>query len=517
MVLREKPIHPEGEALMLAEKPLSKAIKVETFAGKVHVEWDSTAAVTPIGQLAFFIEFLKLGNRFKPWIEGCPLHYTSPNAPKKVDVLGSLFLAILSGHNRYAHMTALRGDTVNTQLLGMNKVVSDDSAIRALKRMDETRAIGWLNEHLDSSYAPLLTHPWILDVDVTVKPLYGHQEGATLGYNPHKPGRPSHTYHTYMMANTRLILDVNVQAGDKTHSSHSMPGLIELLNRLPADSKPTFIRGDCDWGNEPVMNQLEAINQDYLFKVKRTERVKELISKVHGQGSWTRFNEGWELKESTLQLYGWTHSRRVIIMRRKVKKNSTLLGLEHKKQGQQELTFIDGPEDMRLYEYSVLVTNLDAGLVTLMQHYRDRADCENNFDETKNQWGWGGYVTNKLQTSQIMARSVALIYNWWNLFVRLAIPEKHHEAITSRPLMLSSIGRYTESGRQRHMVITTTHGDTKKISDAYQRINTFFSELKATATQLTSDECWRQIVIKSMEFFIGNQVPDSKNLLLHPT
>src|SRR3954467_3794321 len=45
----------------------------------------------------------------------------------------------------------------------------------------------WLRRHLDET--PLLGVPWILDVDATVKPLFGHQEGA--GYNPHKPGRPS--------------------------------------------------------------------------------------------------------------------------------------------------------------------------------------------------------------------------------------------------------------------------------------------------------------------------------------
>jgi hypothetical protein len=28
-----------------------------------------------------------------------------------------------------------------------------------------------------------------------VKPLYGHQEDAQVGYNPQKPGRPSHVYH----------------------------------------------------------------------------------------------------------------------------------------------------------------------------------------------------------------------------------------------------------------------------------------------------------------------------------
>jgi hypothetical protein len=31
--------------------------------------------------------------------------------------------------------------------------------------------------------------------------------------------------------------------------------------------------------------------------------------------------------------------------------------------------------------------------------YRDRADCENSFDELKNQWGWGGFTTRDLKRS----------------------------------------------------------------------------------------------------------------------
>ena len=49
----------------------------------------------------------------------------------------------------------------------MTKVVSDDSARRALKRMDETSSICWLQKHLYSSYEPLLQTPWILDTDTT--------------------------------------------------------------------------------------------------------------------------------------------------------------------------------------------------------------------------------------------------------------------------------------------------------------------------------------------------------------
>jgi len=64
MVLPPEVVHPAGEMEIPPKQALSTAIEVETYAGKIHVEWDPTAAVTPIGQLAFFIEFLKLGHRF---------------------------------------------------------------------------------------------------------------------------------------------------------------------------------------------------------------------------------------------------------------------------------------------------------------------------------------------------------------------------------------------------------------------------------------------------------------------
>ena len=56
----------------------------------------------------------------------------------------------------------------------------------------------------------------------------------------------------------------------------------------------------------------------------------------------------------------------------------------------------------------------------------------------KNQWGWTGFTTHDHQRSQVLARIVALIYNWWSLFTRLAIPNRHTEATTSRPLLLHS-------------------------------------------------------------------------------
>ena len=105
-------------------------------------------------------------------------------------------LGLLAGHRRYAHITALRGDAVAAQALGMNKVVSEDALRRALERIDEPASAAWMRPALMHSVREALSKPWVLDIDASVKPLYGRQEGAELGYNPSKPGRPSHVLHT---------------------------------------------------------------------------------------------------------------------------------------------------------------------------------------------------------------------------------------------------------------------------------------------------------------------------------
>jgi hypothetical protein len=61
------------------------------------------------------------------------------------------------------------------------------------------------------------------------------------------------------------------------------------------------------------------------------------------------------------------------------------------------------------------VTDVKYELAAIGQLYRDRCDCRacqvSGFDELKNQWVWGGFTMHR---SQLTARAVALIYNWWS-------------------------------------------------------------------------------------------------------
>jgi hypothetical protein len=494
---------PMGEQPLVARLSAGPVV-ADTFGGRIHVEWDNSATVTPLGQLPFFIEYLKQGGLFDGWVADCPLHYTSPNAPKKRNVLGTVMLSILAGHWRYAHMTALRCDPVNPPLLGMDEVVSEDAVRRGFDKIEESAGLAWLQEHLNYTTRPLLSEPWILDIDTTVKPLYGHQQGAVVSYNPHKPGRPSHSYHSYMLAGLRLVLAVEVAPGNQHTSKHSSPGLWQLLDRLPGEQRPWLLRGDANFGNEPVMREAEQRHQPYLFKLRLTKGVKRAIERAMGEQDWQDAGAGWQGKDSQLRLQGWSRHRRIAILRRRIERSLALT--ERDADGQLRLGFAEIDDGAEVWEYAVLVTSLSCEILTIGQLYRDRADCENSFDELKNQWGWGGFTTRDLKRCRLMAGCVALVFNWWNLFVRLADPNHHREAITSRPLLLQAIGRKTSHAGRTTVTITSSHGEHNRARQALTRIASFFAELRKTAEQLTDIERWYRILSQALKKYLRGRI-----------
>ena len=112
-----------GEANELKKTVLAQAsedaLAVDTMGGRVHVRWDDTAQATPHGQVMFFADFLATAGVFDRWVQGCPLHCSSPNASGPRDVQGTLMLGILAGSKRYAHIGGARADAVVAKALGL--------------------------------------------------------------------------------------------------------------------------------------------------------------------------------------------------------------------------------------------------------------------------------------------------------------------------------------------------------------------------------------------------------------
>jgi hypothetical protein len=326
------------------------------------------------------------------------------------------------------------------------------------------------------------------------------------------------------VGNARIVVDMEVQAGNQTAPLYAQPELWAFLDGLAERSRPVFLRGDSHWGAENAMVGAEKRNLGYLFKLKQSAKVKKLLGQLFRREEWGEAGQQWQGREDVLRLSGWSKARRVVVLRRPLRskpaaEEETVVGKKKSPRKAQQLT-LDLPEltyEGVQYEYAVLVTSLPDEVRSIAQLYRDRGDAENNFDELKNQWGWAGFTTQDRKRCQIMGRIIALVYNWWTIFMRLGIPDKHAEAITSRPLALHGIARQTRHGNQTTVEITSTHAQASQIAGILIKVSGFLKRIKATAEQLTQKERWKLILSAAFRHFLGGKVIGSTPRLADAT
>jgi hypothetical protein len=85
---------------------------VDTPRGRFRAQFTPDLPVSSLGALVFFAQFLATTKAFDSLVADTPLGYASDRAHSPRDVLGTLLLGLLSGHYRYAHLAALRGDDI---------------------------------------------------------------------------------------------------------------------------------------------------------------------------------------------------------------------------------------------------------------------------------------------------------------------------------------------------------------------------------------------------------------------
>ena len=192
-----------------------------------------------------------------------------------------------------------------------------------------------------------------------------------MSYNPTKPGRPSHAYHAFLMAGTRLVLDVDVAPGNRHRSKSAAPSLWALLERLGREHWPRLVRGDKDWASEGNMASCEGAGLDYLFKLRLTKGARRLAERLMARDEWEDAGQGWSGIEAELRLQGWSRTRRVVVLRRRL---PGTVALTRSDDGQGDLFWADAQPGTGVWEFAVLATSLDLEVRSVAQLYRDRAD-----------------------------------------------------------------------------------------------------------------------------------------------
>lgn len=111
-------------------------IDIPAYGGRMDVRWDPGTKVTASGGLAYLAVFLKTTGFLDSLCSDFPIDYRSNNSCSKREIVCTMVLAILYGKNRYVQINALRNDAAAMELLGIKRIVSEDTVRRALRDAD---------------------------------------------------------------------------------------------------------------------------------------------------------------------------------------------------------------------------------------------------------------------------------------------------------------------------------------------------------------------------------------------
>jgi hypothetical protein len=460
-------VHPTGEGEL--------DFKFLPAGGQFHLR-GSDEALTPYGGLVAWDHFMERCGAITELAANYPLPRTSNNATPVADILKAFSLNSLIGGTRFAHCRRLQDDEAIAKITGMHKgrLCGEDAFRRLCWDLQAAQVEAWFaptEQMIHHAIPPNAVADW----DSTVIPRYGKQEDTAIGYNPQKPGRPSHHPLACVIGGTRLCLHMEWRKGNTVSASGWIEAMEKVWRSPIAQHRIRLNRGDIGFGQEAIMawhEQGKGKRPSFLFKLKLTANVKKAIAAVRWDDWQGKSNEGLvQLAEIRLRLNGWSCKRRVVVER-------TLKPLNESPQG----SFWKQCRE----DFSAYVTNLapeEAAAFQIVQLYRQRADAENVFDELKNQWGFSGFCSQKAAVSQSSARMLLLVYNLWSLFVRVLKNQGGHtEAMKSRYELLLIPAKMVLSGRRKIVKLAVGSKFASFLKQAYQRHEEWLGQ---TAPQLS--------------------------------
>jgi hypothetical protein len=324
----------------------------------------------------------------------------------------------------------LSTDPVLTTCLGKKHLASQPTISRFGSRLDEItleqfqKITSALRKRVYSVIHPQRV---LLDLDSTLLPTYGKQEGEAFNYH-----YSAHGYHPLVCYDglTGDLLKIELRKG----SSYSSTGVSNFLQPLLEEylSQYTgiqlFLRGDSGFATPELYKQAESNGCSYAIRLKDNHLLRE--NAFHLEEEVTEMTA--IHPESFIVLYGefsyqagsWDYPRRVIC---KIEKRPGELFVRH--------TFI--------------VTNMALSPQELVKFYCNRGRMENFIKESKNEFGFAAMSSHSMLVNANRLQICMLAYNVFNWFRRLCLTGKmkNFHADTIRLKLLKIAGKLVKSAR----------------------------------------------------------------------
>jgi len=249
------------------------------------------------------------------------------------------------------------------------------------------------------------------DLDSTV---FGHQEGAEVGYNPRYRGKRSYDPLLCLEANSSFLWDVELRRGDAGTWAGSEELLACCFLSSPSAIREFRVRADAGFGYGPVLDILEARSAQYAVVARMIPSLKRALRGLR----YEPMNARWEIAEFEHRPHDWPHARRCVVARRRIEETDpeptlTLFTLER-------------------YVYRAWHTNLSLTPAGVWHFYDGRAGMERRIREIREDFALPKIPTRAFAANALYLEVIRLAYNLVTAFQRTCLPKESQTLTLSK-------------------------------------------------------------------------------------
>ena len=340
----------------------------------------------------------------------------SNNQIPAVDVMLGWFYGLSLGAERFEHFTRYRRDRLLGELLGIERFSSPDT-IRRLFLSFNYQRLTEVSERLmrfslSRTRSILLGHT--LDLDSTVLCRYGEQEGSLRGYNPKKPGRPSHHPLVGFLAEARRLLWATLRSGNTGSANGCVEFIRQALTRLPLGHRVGLVRADAGFFVKSFLEHLESEGLPYIIVARLTAVVRKIVLHRIPSTAWRVVARGVEVADLEASLPNWRGAkRRFVCLRQEIIERPEARGRR----------LVDCPG----YTYRVVVTSVPHAAEVVTRMYAGRADSENRIKELKEDLSLDTFCLKSFDATDAAFRMGCVLYNLLADFRETVLPRPWFE------------------------------------------------------------------------------------------
>jgi hypothetical protein len=373
------------------------------------------AGLTHFGGAYFLQEFIRV-LRLRDFLAR-HLPYRRRNSDYSVSqMLLALIYPIILGLDRIETASLLRSNGTFQYLTGLQSFPDPQTLRRFLLNAPAhlREQLHRANDRLLQRFIHLPEHRsrLIFDLDSTVLTVFGHQQGAEVGYNPRYHGKRSYDPLLCLEANSSFLWDVELRRGDAGTWAGSEELLACCFHSTPSDIRELRVRADAGFGYGPVLDMLEARWAQYAVVARMIPSLKHALGGLR----YEPMNRSWEIAEFEHRPHDWPQARRCIVARRRIEETDpqpTLFTLER-------------------YAYRAWHTNLALTPAGVWHFYDGRAGMERRIREIQEDYALGKIPTRAFAANALYLEVIRLAYNLVTAFQRTCLPEEWQSLTLSK-------------------------------------------------------------------------------------